>query len=207
VTSGLIEMLDEAEIQAVVAHGCGHIACRHVLYHTMAEMLINLGSGVFGVLAKVSMPVQLALLYWMRRSELSCDRAAAIVMKDTQPVVETMIRLAGGPKSLTGKVNLDLYVHQADAYDKLLESSWDKFLQGVVVMNMSHPFLAVRSREIVRWGESESFRRVLAALDGGSGPACPQCRGTIETGWRFCNHCGQPLPSADAPATEEKEYA
>lgn len=37
VTSGLLEYLDDDEIEAVIAHECGHIACRHVLYHTMAR--------------------------------------------------------------------------------------------------------------------------------------------------------------------------
>lgn len=60
---------------------------------------------------------------------------------------------------------LELYLRQADAYDKLLESNWDKILQGMAVMHMDHPFLAVRAREIVRWGESEQFRRIRAALD------------------------------------------
>ena len=37
VTSGLLEHMEEDEIKAVLAHECGHIACRHVLYHTMAS--------------------------------------------------------------------------------------------------------------------------------------------------------------------------
>ncbi len=144
VTSGLIELLDDDEIRAVLAHECGHIACRHVLYHTMAQMLAKYGPAIFGPLAALSMPVQLALFYWARRSELSADRAAALFMKGSSSVVETMIRLAGGPKSITGTVSLDLYLQQAEAYDKLQESHWDRFLQGIAVMNMDHPFLSVR---------------------------------------------------------------
>ena len=36
ITSGLVEMLTEDVLTAVVAHECGHILCRHMLYHTMA---------------------------------------------------------------------------------------------------------------------------------------------------------------------------
>ena len=110
VTSGLIELLDEDETCAVLAHECGHIACRHVLYHTMAQMLAKYGPAIFGPLAALSMPVQLGLFYWARRSELSADRAAALFMQGSSSVVETMIRLAGGPKSITANVSLDLYL-------------------------------------------------------------------------------------------------
>ena len=30
VTSGLVELLDDEELDAVIAHECGHILCRHV---------------------------------------------------------------------------------------------------------------------------------------------------------------------------------
>ena len=87
------------------------------------------------------------------------------VMKGIQSVVETMIRLAGGSKSITGKVNLDLYLKQAEAYDKLQESQWDKFLQGVAVVNMDHPFLCVRAREITCWCQTEQFQHIVQALE------------------------------------------
>ena len=41
VTSGLVEMLSEKELDAVIAHECGHILCRHVLYHTVARYILS----------------------------------------------------------------------------------------------------------------------------------------------------------------------
>lgn len=204
VTSGLIAMMEEDELRAVVAHECGHIACRHVLYHTMAQMMLEYGAQIFGPLAALSMPVQLGLLYWVRRSELSADRAAAVVMKGNQSVVETMIRLAGGSKSITGKVNLDLYLKQAEAYDKLQESQWDKFLQGVAVVNMDHPFLCVRAREITRWCQTEQFQHIVQALEKQGWPKCPTCGAAVRTNWKFCNNCGQTINPSTMPAVKEE---
>jgi Zn-dependent protease with chaperone function len=101
ITSGLVEHLEEREIQTVVAHECGHIACQHTLYHTMAALLAMVGPAIFGPLAALSLPVQLGLRYWARRSELSADRAAAAVMGGAQPVVDSFIRLAGSPARST----------------------------------------------------------------------------------------------------------
>ncbi len=33
ITSGLVELLNDEELDAVIAHECGHILCHHVLYH------------------------------------------------------------------------------------------------------------------------------------------------------------------------------
>ena len=156
-TSGLVESLSEEELRTVVAHECGHIACHHVLYRTMTVLLIQLGSRIFGPLSALSLPIQLALLHWFRRSELSADRAAATVMGGSKPVVEALIRLAGGPQSVTGEVNFELYMKQAEAYDKLMESKWDQFLQGLAVLSSTHPFLSVRAREITKWCNTPQY--------------------------------------------------
>jgi len=193
-TSGLVEYLEEDELRAVIAHECGHIACRHVLYHTMASMLIQYGPVVLGPLEKTSMPLQLALLYWWRRSELSADRAAAVVLGGAASVVETMVRLAGGPKSLTAAVNLDAFIAQAEQYDAKLDSKWDKLLQGIAVMGQDHPFLAVRTREIVRWCEGEDFERLMQSLaEEAAKPTCPGCGEPIDPAWKWCGACGQAL--------------
>ena len=78
VTSGLLQLLNDEEIDAVIAHECGHIACRHVLYHSLAHYILS-GADNLGVLGLLSIPIQLAILYWERKSELSCDRAGSLV--------------------------------------------------------------------------------------------------------------------------------
>ena len=194
VTSGLVEYLDQDEFDAVLAHECGHIACRHVLYHTMAGLLLQ-GAALSGLASMFTMPMQLGLLYWQRRSELSADRAAAAAaLGAPKPVVETMIRLAGGPKSITGSVNVDAYAAQADTYDEMLGSTWDTMLQGMAVMGRSHPFAAVRVRETRNWAGGPAFERLAAALvENERARRCPACNAFTETTWRFCQSCGAPI--------------
>jgi Zn-dependent protease with chaperone function len=184
--------MDEDELQAVLAHECGHIVCRHTLYRTMTLLLIRVGPQIYGPLAALSMPIQLALLYWSRRGELSADRAAAVVLGGPQPIVETMIRLAGGPKSVTQNVNLEAYLRQAEAYDKMQESTWDKVLQTFATMQQTHPFQAVRCREILRWCETEQYRRIVDGLAAEANAIkCSGCSKPINAEWKFCKHCGE----------------
>jgi Zn-dependent protease with chaperone function len=198
VTSGLIESMTEEEVRAVVAHECGHIACHHTLYRTMAQLLVQFGSAVFGPLAAVSMPVQLGLSYWARRSELSADRAGAVVMGSPEPMINALVRLAGGPKSITGKINLEHYQAQAEAYSKLLESQWDRLLQNVIVMHADHPLLALRARELTNWCQTERFGRLSAALAKNARQRCSTCGWVPDPEWKFCGHCGMPVPPQSA---------
>ena len=187
VTSSLVEMMSKDELTAVVAHECGHIACHHMLYHSLAQILAN-ASGMFESLANLAVPIHYALMYWQRQSELSCDRAAVYVTSP-ETVMAVMARLAGGPKSITAKVNMREWARQADEYEKIYNGGvWDKTLQRLAVMDQDHPFHAVRVREILKWKNNGQYQRLLA-----NHPVCPRCHRPIEASWRFCEHCGNKL--------------
>ncbi len=194
VTSGLLEYMNEEEIKAVLAHECGHIACRHVLYHTMGNMILNGGAEILN-LGIISVPLQLAFFHWERCSEFSCDRAAAICTKNYNSVVETMIRLSGGPCSITNKIDKELYLQQAAEYETLIGNSvWDKTLQYLALMSNSHPFSAVRAYEIKKWCESDRFMQIMNYMDGKSHDSvCPVCNNPVAANWVFCRKCGKKL--------------
>lgn len=196
VTSGLLELMDDEELDAVLAHECGHILCRHVLYHSVANYILA-GFDMLGMLGKLTIPIQLAFLYWQRKSELSCDRAGAIVTSP-EVVSRTMARLSAGPKDITSEINLDEWSRQADSYDEIWNSnSWNKALQVYAIAKQNHPFSAVRVREILKWGRSEQYRRIKMGLSsevgGERGKRCPQCHQMVDDDWMFCKHCGHKL--------------
>jgi Zn-dependent protease with chaperone function len=193
VTSGLLEYLNDAEINSVIAHECGHILCRHVLYHSMATMILS-GSDFLGALGNLILPLKYAFLYWQRKSELSADRAAALAM-GIDSVVATQVRLAGGSETITGDINLEEWAKQADLYEDIRNrDTWNRTLQILAVMNNSHPFAAVRVREILRWGASEQYRLLREEQErGDSGVTCPNCRRQAGSGWSFCKYCGTKL--------------
>ncbi len=194
VTSSLVEMMNEEELDAIIAHECGHILCRHVLYHTVAQWISN-GLANFGVLGALATPIEYALCYWSRKSELSADRAGAIVTSP-EVVASTMARLAGGPQSLTAQINMEEWASQADEYDKIQNSGlWNKTLQLAIIAGLDHPFSAVRVREILKWGASDQYHIIK---NGGpmqvlSGPSCPACGTSVAPGWGFCRNCGHKL--------------
>lgn len=193
VTSGLLDMMDDEELDAVIAHECGHILCHHVLYHSVARMIIT-GAANRGLLGKLTIPIELAFLYWQRKSELSCDRAGAIVTSP-EVVSRTMARLAAGPKKITEGINMEEWALQADKYDGIWNSNtWNKALQIYAIAQQNHPFSAVRVREILKWGQSLEYQNIKAGLQAaGSTSRCPVCHKPVDGDWTFCKHCGHKL--------------
>ena len=154
VNSGIVDLLTKEELKAVIAHECGHILCRHVLYHSLASLLVSAGGGIGGLfgLGIISEPLQWALMYWVRRSEFSADRVAAYVTNDADVVARTMMRLAGGGTRITERVDMDLFVKQAAEYQKFMkDSDKSKFLQNWMIKDASHPYPAVRAAEVKKW--------------------------------------------------------
>lgn len=192
VTSGLLDhVTNENELRAVVAHECGHIMCRHVFYMTMAMMIVLFGQAL-GLAGKLIAPISVALNYWMRRSELSADRAAAVYMGKPDAMIGALLRLAGGPAKLTGKINVDEYLRQADAYDELRKNSkWQKLLQAAAIMDENHPFSSVRVQELRKWAGTEQFSLLGDALsDPENLCICSQCGRLAAHDHFYCRHCG-----------------
>lgn len=193
ITSGLVEMMEGEELDAVIAHECGHIVCHHVLYHSIAQIIFS-GAASLGILGHLAMPIQLALLYWSRKSELSCDRCGSVI---TSPEVITrvMTRLSGGPRSITQEINFEEWARQADKYDEIKnENLWNKSLQIYAIAKEDHPFAAVRVREILKWGQSPQYQNLMENIKWEAySRKCPNCGLLVHDDWTYCKYCGTKL--------------
>lgn len=193
ITSGLVEMMEGEELDAVIAHECGHIVCHHVLYHSIAQIIFS-GAASLGILGHLAMPIQLALLYWSRKSELSCDRCGSVI---TSPEVITrvMARLSGGPRSITQEINFEEWARQADKYDEIKnENLWNKSLQIYAIAKEDHPFAAMRVREILKWGQSPQYQNLMENIKWEAySRKCPNCGLLVHDDWTYCKYCGTKL--------------
>jgi len=164
-TSGLLETLPEELIPSVLAHECGHIACHHVLYSTMGRMILDGTTSLLGLSDLVSFPIQAAFYYWMRCSELSADRAAAICDGNASKVIETCMRFAGFDKDITCEANVEAFMEQAVEYKQLVaDSKWNKTLEFLMFSHIDHPLNAVRAYECNEWQNSENFIEIVNYL-------------------------------------------
>jgi len=139
-------------------------------------------------LVSLAAPIHYALMYWSRKSELSCDRVAAFIV-GPQTATSMLARMAGGPKSITSKLNLVELAEQADLYDAFCKSGlWNKALQTYAVLNQDHPYNTVRVRELLKWIDTQQYKSLTS-----SKRICPHCHQAIDEDWRFCQHCGKKI--------------
>ena len=179
--SGLIECLQDDELYAVLAHECGHIACKHGLYHTIGGIVLSGGSiglhelagylntkGIAGaiagnVVAAVDGALELAFFHWFRCSELSADRVAVICCGSADPVIETMMRLAGGTTHIDSEIDKNLFIEQASDYRQITEKNIvNKGLEFLLTKNNTHPLLAVRAYEAQQFANSDEFKKIAS---------------------------------------------
>jgi Zn-dependent protease with chaperone function len=166
--SALIERLNDEETLAVIAHEVGHIHAEHVLYLTAArliEALANFGAaklipGSEIIKFIISAGIGSALLAWARRAELSCDRAALLVVQDPHVVGRTMMKLAGG--TFASKIDYEQFLEQGREFQKNYDAKkLDKFWADIINAGLSHPFPIWRVSEILKWVESGEYETVL----------------------------------------------
>ena len=192
INSGLIESVTKEEIKAVIAHECGHIVCRHVLYHGLANLLVG-GSALF--LPDIATEaIRLALFRWTRLSELSADRVSALALGSKFHVEELLRRFCGAAINIPDfTVDREEYDRQLEAFERISRASWSKTMQNLAIMTSSHPLTAVRIIELRKWVDTPQFGRLVDDL--GIAKFCPACGKQLpkEGIVRWCRNCGKPL--------------
>ncbi|MQS35677.1 M48 family metallopeptidase, partial [Streptomyces katsurahamanus] len=160
VTTGLVELLDEEEMRAVVGHEVGHALSGHSVYRTILLFLTNLALKVAWIpLGNVAiMAIVTALREWFRKSELSADRAGLLVGQDLQSSMRGLMKIAGG--NHLHEMNVDAFLRQAEEYEAGGDLR-DSVLKILNVLPRSHPFTTVRAAELKKWAESRDYQRIM----------------------------------------------
>ncbi|MFQ3535991.1 MAG: M48 family metallopeptidase, partial [Aggregatilineales bacterium] len=152
---------------AVIGHELGHIKCGHVLYNTMAALIRDVialvGQFTLGVGRLVGASIELGLMEWRRRSELSADRAALLVVQEPRVMLSLLAKLAGGSSRLLSELNVDVFVAQARDYREGGEGdNLDNFYRVLADFSQgNHPFAVERARLLDEWSHSEEYAAIL----------------------------------------------
>ncbi|MFF3633698.1 M48 family metallopeptidase [Streptomyces sp. NPDC101169] len=160
VTTGLVELLDEEEMRAVVGHEVGHALSGHSVYRTILLFLTTLALKVAWIpLGNIAiMALVTALREWFRKSELSADRAGLLVGQDLRASMRGLMKMAGG--NHLHEMNVDAFLEQAEEYEAGGDLR-DSVLKILNVLPRSHPFATIRAAELKKWAESRDHQRLM----------------------------------------------
>ena len=214
VSTGCLELLDEDELEVVLAHELGHVHADHVLYKSAARVFTQFAGTIvqatLGIGSLVVYPIQLALLRWDRASELSSDRAALLVMKNPNLVMRTLMKISGGTRRYASELSIDAFVEQADSFGKMQdEGPLGRYITVFQTLFRTHPFPIWRTKEVLDWVMTGNY---LEILDGDYKTRalvvttpCPQCSTANKIGAMVCVQCGHQL--IEEPSGPEAEEA
>ena len=169
--TGLLDLLNQAELKTVLAHELGHIKCGHPILNQMATWAMGIASAItdvtFGLGNLVSSGLIFAFYEWRRKAELSADRAALLVMDDLNLVMQTMMKVAGVSNKYGNECSLEEFIRQSDDYQSLDQDGLNqvyKFLlyNGAQGLMLSHPFPVERLRYLQNWANSAEYRQIHA---------------------------------------------
>lgn len=202
-TTGLVDLMTDTERLYVIGHELGHIKAEHMLYRTMAivlaEFMQQAVSGLAIPGAVLTGTLAYALFAWFRRSEFTCDRAGLLVVQDPEVCVSAILKLVGGSQRLVDDLRPDEFVKQADLYEDMDEDLLSLYYKFMMVRWQTHPFPAVRARDLKEWSETDAYLRLLRGDYPRTGTAegrrtCAEC-GTVVSNvtYRFCPECGGSL--------------
>ncbi|GAB4378060.1 MAG: hypothetical protein Kow00121_29100 [Elainellaceae cyanobacterium] len=170
--SGLLDAMSESELRSTLAHELGHVKCGHTILTQMASWLLslvfNLSELTFGLSNLVSTGLIMAFYEWLRKAELSADRAALLVVDDLNPVMQGMMRLAGGSSRYAHELSLEEFMRQAERYQQLDQDGLNQVYKFLLYNNLSqgaflsHPFTVERVHYLREWANSDHYRQIRA---------------------------------------------
>lgn len=167
--TGLLDLLNEAEIRTVIAGELGHIKCEHTTLIQMALWAMSAASMLGDITLGVGNILNSGLLYafyeWRRKAELSADRAALLVVDDLPTVLKTIMKLAGGCPRYAQEISLEEFIRQGENYQELDQDSFKevyKFLlyNGGNSSFLNHYFPVERIHYLREWSTSQEYSRI-----------------------------------------------
>jgi len=196
ISSDCIEYMTEEEVNFILGHELGHVQCEHVLYSQIALSLPAISSAIqattLGLGNLITSGVQLGIMKWYRRSEYTCDRAGLLACQNIDHAMGALAKIAGLPIRAYDNFNSDAFLKQAEAFEDITYESSNKFVETLLVMNLSHPWTVMRAKELNKWYQSGRYQ----ALIEGS-----QIIGHDKKTNTFCHECGEPIKQENAFCT------
>lgn len=166
--SSIIDTLTDEQLFHLVGHELGHIKAGHVLYKSVASVLIPLlemlGRRTMGLGDVATIGLVLAMTEWSRQAELTADRAGLLVAQDLNTSIDANLALTAGPSRFLHEVNRDAFMDQARAYQEAgaLENLGKILIFILRGSTYTHPMPVHRTQQLERWVLSGAYDKILA---------------------------------------------
>jgi len=166
--SSMVDTLSDEQMYHLMGHELGHIKANHILYMSVASVLMPLlemvGRRTFGLGDVASIGLVLAFYEWSRQAEITADRAGLLVAQELGISTDANLALTAGPNRLRHEMSREAFMDQARAYQDAgtLEQIGKVLIFFLMSSTYSHPMPVHRAQELERWVLSGAYDRILA---------------------------------------------
>jgi Zn-dependent protease with chaperone function len=169
-----ITSMPDEQLYFVIGHELGHIKAEHVLYRSVASVIVPildaLGRRTLGTSDLATYALILALYEWSRRAEFTSDRAGLLVTQELEMGQRALMSLAGGPSRFDHEQNVEAFMEQARAYQDA--DALDQIGKVLIFMTMgkyaTHPMPVHRAQELEKWHLSGAYDLILEGKYAGA---------------------------------------
>lgn len=168
IRSSMVEALTDEQLYHLMGHELGHIKAGHVLYRSVATVLLPLlemiGRRTLGLGDVASIGLVLAMAEWSRQAEITADRAGLLVSQSLDVSLDANLALTAGPNRLSHEMNRDAFLEQARAYQDAgtLESIGKVLIFLLMSSTYTHPMPVHRTQQLERWVLSGAYDKIIA---------------------------------------------
>jgi Zn-dependent protease with chaperone function len=165
--SGIINNLTDEQLYHLMGHELGHIKANHVLYFSVASVLIPildaLGKRTFGTSDVATYALVLALYEWSRQAEFSADRAGLLVAQEPETSISALLGMTAGPNRFSDEQSTEAFMDQARAYQESepLDQLGKMLLFMAFGKYYTHPMPVHRAQELDRWKLSGAYDLIM----------------------------------------------
>ncbi len=166
--SSIVDTMTDEQLYHLIGHELGHIKCGHVLYKSLASVLLPLlemiGRRTLGLGDAVQLALVMAFFEWSRQAEFSCDRAGLLCAQDFDLSASANLMLTAGPSRLSHEASPEAFLDQARSYQDMnfLDSIGKLMVFFFYGSTATHPMPVHRTKELERWYLSGEYSRILA---------------------------------------------
>ena len=169
----LPERLTHDELMFVIGHELGHVKSEHVQYQSMRKFILeNSFSGTERIFSMIPVVgpllgqiVSTGMIYqyiaWLRRSELTADRAGLLTCQNLPAAISVLAKISGYPPKYDRKMDVNDFLEQAQNFKDMDQEVSNKVIRFLATANKDHPWAVQRARELMLWVQDGGYSRVM----------------------------------------------
>jgi len=193
VNTGTLEKLSIDELYFIIGHEAGHIKSKHTRYGFLQMILPFLGNIIPAVGSLISAGIQVLLFRYQRMAEFTADRAGMLCCQNLDTATTSLMKIAGYPMQYYDQINKDDFIKQFDDFKDYNEKMYNKALNLIANMQMTHPWSVLRGKELFQWVNDNKYEELLSKYGKNNNNKkgfCVNCGKELVPG-KLCPYCGE----------------